>query len=284
MPVNDNLVQSYRANGYMVVADLFTREDVDRINREACDIARGKYECRSFEHLSSSLSDEDVTDQIHCIHQGHYLSPLVMDYFKDPRISGVLQQLIGPNIKGLFSLMLIKPPGCQGAAWHQDEIYSATRDGSLTGVFIALDDMNLANGCLRVIPASHQGGIVFRTQPHGDPVEYDDSAEQAIGFDDTKEVLVEISAGTVVFFNGYTLHKSMRNRSLGCRRALVNHYMNADSMLLTGAPLKQGESPISADDRRITMVTGQDPYSWKGSSQPESDIALRTRKDMEALV
>jgi phytanoyl-CoA hydroxylase len=281
---SDEMLHSYRQHGYLIVPDLIDVGDVRRINREICDIGRGKYKSNMFTPFSSSLSDEEVTNRIHCIHQGHYLSPLIMDYFKDPRVVVILKRLIGPNIKGLFSLLFVKPPGCQGAAWHQDEIYSATRDGSLTGVLIALDDMDQENGCLRMIPKAHGSGIIFRTRPHGNSAEYDDSADESFGFDESKEVLVEISAGTAVFFNGYTIHKSMTNRSSRCRRAVVNHYMNAGSPLLTGAPLKQGETPISFDDRRITMIAGEDPYSWKGSFQPEDDIAIRTCEAMQALL
>ena len=42
---------------------------------------------------------------------------------------------------------------------------------------------------------------------------------------------VEVKAGSVVFFNGYLLHKSLKNRSQIYRRALVSHYMNSWSLL-----------------------------------------------------
>ena len=41
--------------------------------------------------------------------------------------------------------------------------------------------------------------------------------------------------GSVVFFNGYLLHKSLKNRRRdGFRRALVNHYMRAENRCFRG--------------------------------------------------
>jgi len=79
----------------------------------------------------------------------------------------------------------------------------------------------------------------------------------------TDEVPVEVKKGSVVFFNGYTLHRSLPNRAKsGYRRALVNHYMSAESFL----PWQHTENTSMAmqDYRDIVMVAGEDPYAWKG--------------------
>ncbi len=55
--------------------------------------------------------------------------------------------------------------------------------------------------------------------------EFDDAPE-SYGFDDSGATPVEAPAGSVVFFNGYLLHRSKRNLSNTYRRALVNHYMS----------------------------------------------------------
>lgn len=56
-----------------------------------------------------------------------------------------------------------------------------------------------------------------------------DPTDESFGFDASDAV--PVSAGGVVFFNGYLLHRSMRDRSDRTRRALVNHYMSATSLL-----------------------------------------------------
>ncbi len=73
---------------------------------------------------------------------------------------------------------------------------------------------------------------------------------------------VEVTSGSVVFFNGYTLHSSQSNKTADCfRTALVNHYMSAESML----PWDQdGKLALTEDLRDIVMVAGKDPYAYKG--------------------
>ena len=71
-----------------------------------------------------------------------------------------------------------------------------------------------------------------------------------------------MNAGSIVFFNGYLLHRSLPNRaSRGYRRALVNHYMSAESLLPWDW---DGRIAPTRDNRDIVMVAGEDPYAWKG--------------------
>ena len=63
--------------------------------------------------------------------------------------------------------------------------------------------------------------------------------------------------GTVVFFNGYLLHRSRKNRSRIHCRALVNHYCN--SWLLLPWSVAEGESVATADRRSVVAVSGIAP-------------------------
>ena len=174
----------------------------------------------------------------------------------------VLVQIVAPNVKSMQSMLFIKPPKFPGQAWHQDEVYIPTRDRTLTGGWIALDDATVENGCLIAIPGSHLDGYLYPQRDHNNPVEFD-FAQESYGFDESGEIPVECAAGDVVFFNGYLLHRSRRNRSDRYRRALVNHYMNAYSLLPWQT--REGERVAIADYRDIVLVAGTDPYAWKGT-------------------
>ena len=97
------------------------------------------------------------------------------------------------------SMLFLKPPGFPGQAWHQDERFIPTRDRSLVGVWIALDDATLDNGCLRVIPGSHKMGQLWPTRPHNETEEFDLS-DESYGFNSDHEEIVEVKAGSAVFF------------------------------------------------------------------------------------
>ena len=177
------------------------------------------------------------------------------------------------------SMLFAKPPGLPGQAWHQDERYIPTRDRSLIGVWIALDDADEGNGCLRVLPRSHRPGRIYPQRDHGRPDEFDPTGE-AHGFDPRDEafgpgeIAVPVRAGDVIFFNGYLLHRSFKNRSADrSRRALVNHYCSAWSPL----PwlVREGLDIGTADYRAIVPVVGDDPYPERGIDAPPGEVFLR---------
>jgi ectoine hydroxylase-related dioxygenase (phytanoyl-CoA dioxygenase family) len=229
------------------------------------------------------MSDADAIKNILCIHQPHNVSPIMEKYVKHPKICGILSQITGEHlahwdgsVKCMQSMFFVKPPGFQGQAWHQDEIYIPTRDRSLVGAWMALDDATIENGCLWIIPGSHRTGYLYPSRPHTNPDEFD-FAPESWGFDESAEVPVEVKTGSLVFFNGYLLHRSRKNRSASSyRRVLVNHYMNAWSLLPWS--IKEGESPATADRRAVVHVAGVDAYAWKGYEKPPKSVGMRTCK------
>ena len=164
-------------------------------------------------------------------------------------------------------MLFIKSAGKPGQAWHQDEEFIPTRDRTLLGGWIALDDANTTNGGLWVIPGSHKHGIIWPQQVQNDP-RFDCTVETwGFPYKDEDAIPVEVKAGAIVFFNGYLLHRSLPNfATSGYRRVLVNHYMSAQSLLPWHQP-KDGEWMAIADYRDIVMIAGDDPYGWKGTEE-----------------
>ena len=277
--ITDLDVESYHDNGFLVVPGLVSAADVAALRADAMRICRGEYPHPKLEPMDKDLDDAEVLRNFLCIHFPHKVSPVMLDKgVKHPGLAAVLQRIIGPDVKCMQSMLFVKPPGFQGQAWHQDEIYIPTRDRSLTGGWIALDDATIENGCLYVIPGSHKW-VLYDQRTHDNPDEFDFAAE-SFGFDDSGEIPVEVKAGDVVLFNGYLLHRSRRNRSQAFRRVLVNHYMNAWSRLPW--QLQEGDSASRGDYRDIVMVSGEDPYAWMGLEE-RAGISLRRCKAIDEL-
>jgi len=277
---SDEDVASFVENGFHVAHDLMTPDEIDELRADALRLARGEYPCETLKPLPADTSDEDALRQILCIHQPHYVSPVIERYVAHERIAGGLSQLTGAHlahwdgsVKCMQSMLFVKPPGFQGQAWHQDEVYIPTRDRSLIGAWIAMDDATVENGCLWVVPGSHRHGYMYPQREHENPDEFD-FAPESHGFDESEEIPVEVKAGAVVFFNGYLLHRSRKNRSNIYRRALVNHYCNAWSLLPWD--VREGERTANADRRCVVPVSGVDPYAWKGYDPPAGNVWLRT--------
>ncbi|MGW0201952.1 phytanoyl-CoA dioxygenase family protein [Nonomuraea sp. NPDC003201] len=262
---NPDLKAPYERDGYLVLDRALDPGEVGELLEEAVRICRGE-----LGDISGALpagdadGDDDVLRRFLCVHYPHKLSGLMLDTMRHPAIVSALTSLIGPNVKAMQSMLFIKSEGEPGQAWHQDELFIPTRDRSLAAAWIALDDATVENGCLWVLPGSHRRGVLYPNREHDDP-RYDCTVESyGFPFDDSDAVPVEVAAGTVVVFNGYLLHKSLPNsRRRGYRRALVNHYMSAESLLPWAVPA-EGTGMAQADFRDVVLVAGTDPYAYKG--------------------
>ena len=260
-----SLRERFLRDGFVIARGLFSAHEVDSLRSEATAISRGERGV-----ISGALpvaeareySDEQILERYIAIHFPHKISPLMLDAMRHPALVAVLVELLGPNVKAMQSMLFFKQAGKPGQAWHQDEFYIPTRDRSLLGAWIALDDANVENGGLWIIPGSHRPGVIYPTRRHED--ERFDGAAEAYDFPhaEAEAVPVEVKRGDVILFAGYSLHRSLPNRAAtGYRRALVNHYMRAESLL----PWSIGKPEVGrVDYRDIVMVAGSDPYEYKG--------------------
>lgn len=281
-PLSEPQVASFVSDGYLAVPGLVSTPEIEELRRDAVEVARGRYPCKGLSAFPPEMSDDQVLHSILCIHQPHFISPVMRGYVSHDRICRALSQITAAHlpywdgsVKCMQSMLFIKPPEFPGQAWHQDEIYIPTRDRSLIGAWIAMDDATLENGCLWVIPGSHRTGYLYPQREHDNPDEWD-FAPESHGFDEAAAVPVEVAAGSVVFFNGYLLHRSFRNRSDRYRRVLVSHYCNAWTLLPW--QIREGETPANADRRCIIPVSGIDPYAWKGVEELPQRVFLRPCK------
>lgn len=262
--LTQSAIDFYQDNGYWIAENALSSSEIAELNAETTRLCRGEGgEIRGVLPASAQDSDEDILKRYHCIHFPHKISELMKRYLAHPAIVETLTHFIGANVKCMQSMLFIKAAGKPGQAWHQDEFYIPTRDRSLTGAWIALDDATIENGCLWVIPKSHKLGILWDQREHNDP-DFDCAGETYdFPYKDEDAIPVEVKAGSILFFNGYLLHRSLPNRAnSGYRRVLVNHYMSAES-LLPWYP-KQGEHLGKTDYRDIVIIAGNDPYSYKG--------------------
>jgi ectoine hydroxylase-related dioxygenase (phytanoyl-CoA dioxygenase family) len=259
-------VEFYRENGYLVVENALNADEVEALRRDTVDICRGQFGAvRGIRRHSPDETDDEVMRNYLCIHFPHKISETMEHFLAHPVMVDVLTRIIGPNVKCMQSMLFIKAAGKPGQAWHQDEDFIPTRDRTLTGSWIAMDDATLDNGCLWVLPGSHKRGILWEMQKQDDP--RFDCTDESFGFPykDEDAIPVEVKAGAIVFFNGYLLHRSLPNtRTTGYRRVLVNHYMSAES-LLPWMHTPEDKQVAITDYRDIIMIAGKDPYAYKGT-------------------
>ena len=172
-----------------------------------------------FEHAPGSGT-------IRVIEPFHHLDPLFEALVDDARLVGPMRDLIGELRVALFTdkLNCKRPREGSRFRWHQDSPYwahFATDVDRLPNVLIALDDAGVHNGCFRLIRGSHRSGMLPGQEGDGTlgPLFTDPDY-----FDASQEVLVEVPAGSLVFFSPHSVHGSEPNRSGASRRAMVLTY------------------------------------------------------------
>ena len=271
LPLRDR----YQRDGYVVLEQALTPDEVAALNAELVAMVRGELGPVDGSPVGPGATEAEALAATLCVHFPHKLSPLFADALRHPAVVPALVDLLSPDVKCMQSMAFVKSEGKPGQAWHQDEQFIPTRDRSLVAAWIALDDATVHNGCLWALPGSHRSGVLYPQQDQQDD-RFDCTREAyAFPYSDDDAVPLEVRAGDVVLFNGYLLHRSLPNYGgHGLRRALVHHYMNAASLLPWHH--QPGVDLGMTDHRDVVMVAGTDPYAWN----PLTDLSpVHVRKD-----
>ncbi|OWK10009.1 PHYHD1, partial [Cervus elaphus hippelaphus] len=112
---------------------------------------------------------------------------------------------------------------------HQDASFLYTEPlGRVLGLWIALEDAMLENGCLWFIPGSHRGGVSRRMvrAPAGSAPGTSFLGSEPIR-DNSLFVPTPVLRGALVLIHGEVVHKSERNFSDRSRQAYTFHLMEA---------------------------------------------------------
>ncbi|XP_064346669.1 phytanoyl-CoA dioxygenase domain-containing protein 1 isoform X2 [Camelus dromedarius] len=117
--------------------------------------------------------------------------------------------------------------GCLQFTPHQDASFLYTEPlGRVLGVWIALEDATLENGCLWFIPGSHTGGVsrrMVRAPAGSEPGTSFLGSEPAR--DNSLFVPTPARRGALVLIHGEVVHKSEQNFSDRSRQAYTFHIM-----------------------------------------------------------
>jgi len=147
-------------------------------------------------------------------------------FFRDLPFRAEIRQTVRALIGGPLFLHLdqvFMKPARDGAGtqWHQDNAYFKISDPARgTGMWIALDDANLKNGTMQIIPGSHLNALLPHVRDMGS------NHHICCQPDESRALPVAIPRGGCVFFNYGILHCTKENRSNHERAGLALHFVN----------------------------------------------------------
>lgn len=138
------------------------------------------------------------------------------------RIAARLLGVEQPELES-WTHMIDKPPRIgHDTPWHQDEAFwELDLEYHACAVWLALDDVDVANGCMQFLPGSHTGGIVSHRHLYDDPMV---SALVIDDVDDALSVPVPLRAGGATFHTQTTMHHTGPNLTDRRRRAYAMEF------------------------------------------------------------
>jgi phytanoyl-CoA hydroxylase len=226
-------IEQYCTLGYLVVPDVLGTESLAAVCRmvDAIVVDASKV-TRHTDIYDLEDTHRPEKPRLRRIKAPHRHFPFFADLARNPRITKIVAQLIGADIRLHGAKLNMKSAGYGAAVeWHQDwAFYPHTNDDVLaTGVY--LDDCDMENGPLLVVPGTHRGPVYDH---HVDGY-FAGAMNPAIeGLDYSKAVPLIGNAGSMTIHHVRLVHGSALNTSARPRRLLLHEYAAADAWPLMG--------------------------------------------------
>lgn len=231
----------YPSQGFLAVENVFTPEETEAAKQGMRDLAMGKvpgFDGIQFEQAVAdkldTLSAEQRLDGIRKLMRFCEHEPRLAHLAEHPKVLSVLRRLMGGREPAMFQDMgLSKPPRIgREKPWHQDLAYfSVPPETPVVGVWIALDEATLDNGCMRVLAGGHHVGPVHHWKRRDWQI--CDSDIEKLRDKERPVVAVPLKPGGLLFFSGLLPHGTPHNNSGQRRRAVQYHYRPADTEKIT---------------------------------------------------
>ncbi len=245
-------VTDYNRDGYVLVPNLFSREEVQALLR---DVEGGE------RVAAATRGNEDASGKKAKLAIWHELgNDIWAAASTNPRVVNNIRILMAEEIAFFHGKVMLKEAGQGGAwEWHQDYGYWYNQGfvfPRMISVFIALDAATKENGCLQVLKGSHLLGRLEHgkvgSQTGADPSKIDQLADLF------EKVYMEMEPGTALFFHSNLLHASGPNTSSRHRRSFIMCY-NALSNPQLGEKKtsEQRPCPVSAGDAILKAALPQ---------------------------
>jgi phytanoyl-CoA hydroxylase len=250
-------IAAYDRDGFLVLANFVSQEACDQLRARAAELVRefdpgglvsifstreqtrtsddyfleSGDKIRFFFEENAFLSDgslrHDKETSINKIgHALHDLDPIFDEFSRTPEIKELVSDLDIADPLLLQSMYIFKQPRIGGeVTCHQDATFLYTEPLQMVGLWFALEDATIENGCLWAIPGGHRLGLksrFVRAEGGGTRFEILDSSPWP---EDSLHSL-EVKKGTLIVLHPLLPHLSRENRSAKSRHAYTLHIVD----------------------------------------------------------
>jgi hypothetical protein len=237
-------VARFNRDGYLLPLRLFSESEVADLRRY-------------FDELLAKYLAEGMDS--YSISSAHLRHGRVWDVLTSPRVVAVVADLIGPDVVAWGSHFFCKMPrDGKTVSWHQDASYWPLTPSKAVTVWLAIDDADRGNACMRYIPGTHVLGHL--TWKLSETDEANVLNQTVPGVEQLGEpVDVELKAGEASLHSDLLLHGSEANTSDRRRCGLTLRYTASDVRAYLGWHEKG------------VVVAGEPPPHWANRPRPQED-------------
>jgi phytanoyl-CoA hydroxylase len=245
-------IAAFHRDGFLAALPALTTDETAGLRTRLDDVLEGRSRAQP-EAKRNLLGDgaESVVIQVVNIWEAN---DLFERHLYNPAICGMISQLMASDIVRVWhDQVQFKPPRVGGpTSWHQDHPYwPVIQPADLVSAWVALEDADVENGCMWMVPGSHRWGPHKGGTIGTNPDDFRPMPDLLLLPTDAKidPVPCPVRAGQVMFHHCLTWHGSPPNRSDRGRPAIAVHYMPGHTRYVPhGGHLVE---------RRITVAPGE---------------------------
>ncbi len=158
-------------------------------------------------------------------HALHDLDPVFAGFSRTPALAALTEDLGVAKPLLLQSMYIFKQSEIGGEViCHQDATFLHTEPSSVFGLWFALEEATLENGCLWALPGHHKAPLKARFRRHDEGLRSE--VLDASPWPEEDRVPIEARRGTLVVLHGFLPHLSGPNRSPRSRHAYTLHVID----------------------------------------------------------
>jgi ectoine hydroxylase-related dioxygenase (phytanoyl-CoA dioxygenase family) len=243
--VTSEQARQFREEGFFVLEAAVPEGDLDTLRGE-CQEAIDERD-REMDRLGVDTLDLDRRGSRYFVH-AHGKRPAVERFLSSDFMVQIAQAALGDNVY-LFNEQYVVKAAEQGMSfsWHQDSGFIDDSHRPYLTCWIALDDVNEANGTVYLLPYSRAGtrDVVKHTR--------DEASNDLVGYagDDPGDPVI-VPAGSIACFSSTLLHRSGPNTTDRMRRVYVAQYSAEPILSEDGSQPRRLAVPLLVDGRRAS--------------------------------
>jgi phytanoyl-CoA hydroxylase len=161
-------------------------------------------------------------------HALHDLDPLFDRFSRSDRVRELAKAIGLENALLVQSMYIFKQPNIGGeVTCHQDSTFIYTEPIDIAGLWFALEDATIENGCLWAIPGGHRHGLKSRWVRRRGGMQFE--TYDTTPWPENELVPLDVSKGSLILLHGLLPHRSFENRSPRSRHAYTLHLIGAEA-------------------------------------------------------